>query len=435
MAVDLMRAVFCAPPAVMLNYLVFNMAGVGITYANLCQVFERRRRPLVLWTYFFVKGIVDVNLRYAISYGPQTAEIDALNRLWTFVTAFASLAVVLYTFRGDYVQVGLCALLSDMAAVIVVSLALALGNMWAGEPLDTGYLVPASSRTLIYVGATFAMGRLLMMPLAWILRYLGQVVLRHRGVWAGVLLAFLLSVASTMGGAVYTVAYLDSSSYVYLPFMSAVVATLLLLLMMRRRDIESRRKTLARCLSLARSYDQTVRSQLAALDCDRSVLDGHETSLRKLGGGTADSELSGRIAVLERSFRRLSAGNYCDQPALDAVLTSCAGRLRARGVEPTFTVAGVPAHKMVPAVTALTLLNLAMEAAERTSSVEGSQLELRVRGVGEQLLFRLDVPARWGHLGAWRFLAPLTRRGTMVVRERRRGARTLVLVVEEAQDA
>ena len=142
---------------------------------------------------------------------------------------------------------------------------------------------------------------------------------------------------------------------------------------------------------------------------------GHELASRRLASGARNPRLVLSIAALERTYLRLNAGNFCAQPALDAALTSCTARLRERGVEQTFTVADVPAHMTVLAAKRLTLLNLALGAAECTDLVAGLRPELRVCAVGKQLLFRLEslrtgvrlafgafwpparAPARWSH--------------------------------------
>ena len=66
-----------------------------------------------------------------------------------------------------------------------------------------------------------------------------------------------------------------------------------------------------------------------------------------------------RIRLLERTYRRLSAGNYCNQPALDAVLSAGAQRLRHAGVRCEVTVAGLPSRGVDPAMAALAMMPLA----------------------------------------------------------------------------
>ena len=415
-----------------LNYALVGCAGVGVTYYYLSLVFERRHNPLLLWVYFFTKHVVDGSLWYAEGVVGLDVPLLGLSKVWLHVTAVTTLFVVLYTFRGDYVQVGLCAVVSDCAAGILITLAQTLGNLWAGMPYDAGFLTLPSLRTLVCSVLTIGLAFLLREPVSWILRYLCRVALRHRLSWSGLVLAFVTYLAAAVGS-VASVDVLKSRFSYNMPFMLTILLALFLLLLQRRRDVVRREQVLSECVALARSYDRLVGEQLAVLDRDRAALEGHDFALRRLGDATDDPGLAQCAAGLEHTYRRLSAGNYCAQPALDAVLTSCAARLRERGVDTTFAVAGVPAQMAVPVSTALTMLNLALEAAERSAVSDGAKLELRIRSVGEQLLFRLDVPACWGMLGTRRFLAPYTHDRATIVRERRRGDRTLVLVIAEAQ--
>lgn len=415
-----------------LNFVLMGCAGVSVSYYFLSLVFERRHSSLFFWVYFFTKQAVDGTLCYAESATGIDLPLAGLGEVWFHVTAVVSLFVILYTFRGDYVQVGLCAIVSDLVAGALISLIQILGNLWEGLPYDTGFLMLPSLRTLVCMALMRGMARMLKNPVSWILHYLARVALRHRLLWSGAVVAFVTYFAAMLSSVASADALGNRFSY-NVPFMMTVLFVLLLLLLQRRRDIVRREQVLAECVALARSYDRMVGEQLVVLDRDRSALEGHELALRRLGIGADNPKLAQCVAALERTYRRLSTGNYCAQPALDAVLTSCAARLRERGVEPTFTVAGVPTHMTVPAATVLTMLNLVLEAVERTSTPEGSKVDLRIRSVGEQLLFRLDVPARWGALGMRRFLAPYARDRTTIVRERRSGDRTLVLVLAEAQ--
>ena len=136
-----------------------------------------------------------------------------------------------------------------------------------------------------------------------------------------------------------------------------------------------------------------------------------------------------RAERLKDSYERMCAGSYCPYPALDAVLVSVAQRLRDRGVQPRFTVAGIPQDVALPAATAFAFLNLACGAATRAEDVEGDEVELRVRAVGELLLLRLSIPISWGALGARRRLKLFVEETGGYVRERSHRGRTLVLML------
>lgn len=427
-----LEALGIAPISNLLSYTFMTCAGVSVTWLNLSRVFERRA-SLPFWAYFVLKGFVDAYTWYCISQGYHADFFYGFNNVWSHAMAVVSLFVVLFTFRGDYVQVGVCAAVSDLEAGLLVALTHTFGNLFTGNPVNTGFLEPFSLRTLVCALMMLVGAHLLREPLTWMNRYLCRVVLRRRLLWGGAVVCFIAFYANAVNAVVNADLMVPSSFAYNLPFMVLALLVIALLLLQRQRDVDERERVLASCMALTRSYDLMIYEQLEALDRDRVALEGHELTLRELGDDADDKALKVRIAGLERSYRRLSAGSFCDQPALDAVLTSSAARLHERGVETSYTVAGVRARETVPVAMVLTLLNLALEAAERSTRVEDAWVELRIRGIGERLYLRLDVPDAWGPLSARRFLAPYTRDGASMVRERRQDDRRLVMVMTEAQ--
>lgn len=430
---SMLEALGALPLSNMLSYVLLTCAGVSVTWFNLSRVFERRHSSLLYWSYFVIKGFIDAYMWYCISQGMHGRFANSFNDVWANVMAVVSLFVVLYSFKGDYVQVAACAAVSDLEASILVPITQTLGSLLTGNPINLSFIEPFSLRTLVCTVMMLAGAHLLREPLTWTNRYLCRVVLRNRILWGATTLCFIALYAN----AVYNVAnaglIIPSSFASVLPFIALPLLVVALLLLQRRREVSERERVLASCAALVRSYDRVMREQLEVLDRDRAVLEGHELALRELGSAAGDRTIAVRVADLERSYRMLSAGSFCTQPALDAVLVSCAERLREHGVKPVFTVAGVPAHMTVDAPMTLALLNLALEAAERASSAGGVEVDLRIRGVGDQLFLRLDVPASWGSLSARRFLAPHTHDRAAIVRERRRADRTVVMVVTEGQ--
>ncbi len=425
-------ALGAAPLSNLLSYTFMTCAGVSVTWFNLSRVFERRA-SLPFWAYFVLKGFVDAYTWYCISQGYHADFFYGFNNVWSHAMAVVSLFVVLFTFKGDYVQVGVCAAVSDLEAGLLVALTHTFGNLFTGNPVNTGFLEPFSPRTLVCALMMLVGAHLLREPLTWINRFLCRVVLRRRLLWGGAVVCFIAFYANSVNAVVNADLMVPSSFAYNLPFMLLALFVIALLLLRHRRDVKEREKVLASCVALTRSYDLMMYEQLEALERDRVALEGHERTLRELGEGAGDKAIAARVADLERSYLRLSAGSFCDQPALDAVLTSCAARLRGHGVKASFTVAGVRARETVPVAMVLTLLNLALEAAERAPRAGDSEVELRIRSVGEQLFLRLDVPAAWGPLGVRRFLAPYTRDGASIAREHRWQDRRLVMVMTEAQ--
>ena len=80
-------------------------------------------------------------------------------------------------------------------------------------------------------------------------------------------------------------------------------------------------------------------------------------------------------------------------------------------------------------------INLAGDVAAHAEEAQDAEVELRVRGIGERLLFRLEVPRTWGFLGARRFLRPVMDDPSSLVRERCQKDRRVVLVLTSAEEA
>lgn len=261
-----------------------------------------------------------------------------------------------------------------------------------------------------------------------LIRWLVKMLKRNRFVWgsaAFALIATTVGITQRLGTIVSVANYMANVG----PLVFVVMTVAATLLLVRARDVRHREQAVRACAALAVSYAGTIRTQLTALEEELSALEGNDRVLSVLQSG--EGEKAEKVRRLKKTYQRLCTGAYCDRPALDAVLTAGAQRLHGMGVEPSFTVAGVPTQAVMLATVVLTLFNIACEAAERTDSVKSEAVELRVRGIGEQLLFRLSVPARWGELWARRALSPFDVNDTMLVRERRQNNRTVVLVLDE----
>lgn len=415
------------------NYLCLSLSGVWITYYLMSRVFARRHAPFVWWAYFVAKGLVHGALVCGVEIEGLAWLRDSL-AVETSVTSILSLLVMFYTWKGDLVEVALCAVVADTFSGTAAVLAHMVANAAMGYPIQSGWKYNLDLFSVIDQVVRVTLALALQRPITGLLENVRQVAMRHHLIASCIVAAFLVLFA------------IESVSPFFVPVDThltvvecVLLATLLvtgLLVARRARDMSRREEALASCLRLARDYDRVVRAQLAEFNAGRFALEGHERSLARLREGSSDRDVVERIRELERTYRRLSEGNFCDQPALDAVLTAGVRRLRGAGVRCEVTVAGLPSASVEPACAALAMLNVAGEAAERQRNRpdEDQVMELRVRGLGDQTLLHLDVPASWGRLGARRALSVLCREGEELVSERRRGSRTVVLMVTTEED-
>ena len=440
---NLLEGIAIAPPGFVANYVLSSIFGVGVTYYLLGWIFEKRMSGMLWWAYFGMKAASDACLWYAVQNGSAGTWVESLSIMWTSVLAVVSLMVVLVTFKGNVGSIGACSVICDLLAGAVTSSSWSFANVLIGIPIGRGYfasiltvntLTDAGLHLLIFGALVAFIAFLIHVPALWLLRRVRCMTGRYWMLWFAVSICFIgyLVYAATWEFAHLWSVY-PTSTYILYSVIPPFVG-LLILLWLSLRDAAMRARVMADCAKLARDYEETVRAQLATLDRDRAVLEGHERALTSLGGEGTSLDLTARIQELEQSYQRLSAGLYCIQPALDAVLTAGAGRLRELGVQPVFTVAAAPARTTAPAMTALALLNLASDVAAHVEEAQDAEVELRVRSIGERLLFHLEVPKAWGYLGARRFLRPVMNDRSSLVRERRHKDRRVVLVLTSADE-
>lgn len=414
----------------MLNYTLVGLTNITAEYLFLRTVFPMRRSPALWYVYFVIKYVVDAYLWCEMGGGVDAASLGLTFAIWSFVSAVLSFVVVYRSFESDMVSVGSCAVTCDLFGGIVTLASATASNVMWGLPLESGYLRPFGLPVVCECMIAAALYAAISSPVSWLLRMFCRMMRRNRVVW-GVAAVCLIAifVTTTQGVAFSSALENDLPHSRVVPLMSVLVLAFSAPLLLRARENRRREQVVRECAKLASSYDRAVKAQLEEVERDLIALDGHEHVLDALDSRDADVDL--RISDLRRAYVHLSEGAYCNRPALDAVLMAEAQRLRGLGANPAFTVAAVPARSVIPATVCLALLNLACEAAERTDGIEGEAVELRVRGVGDQVLFRLEVPSRWGALWARRFLSAFDTHGTGLVRERKHGDRRVVLVMCE----
>ena len=411
-----------------LDLTLVGIVGVWVTYYLMCRVFPLKHSTLVWWCYFIVRGFVHGYLTGEVALNGN-ASFEPLVAIETSVSSILSLLLVLYMWEGDLVVVALCAVLSDTFAGTFAVFCRVLANILVGLPADRGWAFALDPATALDVVLRILIALALAKPITGLLRSVGRMAMRHHLLASYLVAAFI----------VYTVVELClNPNYKVLGFHYLFVDFLLWCILLgmgiltawQAYDVSRRQKALDKCMSLVGDYDQRVRAHLATLEEYHTAFDGHERSLARLREAEGDADVARRIQSLEQTYRSLCEGNYCDQPALDAVLTSCARRLGAAGVRCDVTVAGLSTASASSAMMAFTMMGMVADAAERSRSKEGKEnVELRVRGMGDRVLLHMDVPASWGRLRARRLLAPFCDDEVKLVSERRRGARTLVLVM------
>lgn len=416
---------------VFLNVTLVSSLGMWANAHWMDQVFKRRHSLAAFWGYFLVKTCVTFLLQYEMALG-DAPWAEVANALFVSVTAILTIAAVVYTWSGAFAQVFLCMFACDMTnPAIITACAYVLRALPFGlMATDEWHLVPLNLGTIILAGMFLTLHFALNRPIVSLLQIVKRMVMRHEFFWTLLTWGFVIveSVGTTMANINSNNFFVDLQCQVTL----LLLCILLLVVLGRTVRYSKRRQAVAACESLAREYDARVRDQLDELERGRAALAGHEQVLAAIGSSDAahaDGGVAEEVRELEREFRRLRAGSYCDMPALDAVLCAGAERLGAMGAHATLTVAGVDEGAPAPVTMVHSLLGLACDVADRQRSVEGDAVDLRVRKVGDELSLILEVPKRWGRLSARRHLVPLAHEKTILVRESVEGDRRQVLMV------
>lgn len=418
------------PPLIALNYAFLSTLALYFDYYLINSVCELRHRysPLVYWGYMISKSLVDCYLAYLTEYGGAGYDIGPMRAVWVYVTAIVSFCVVCWAWKGDPVQVGMSAVMADVIASVTSTLGLLSANLVTGGDPWAGYVRPFSGHTILTACFMCAAFLVIRVPATSIMRTVARAVCRHRLLWAIVAILYI-----AMFSSVSPIGYAELAPWFgVIPIMELLAAAAFAAVLFRKsRDVSRRGVLMSQCLAAANSYEALVGERLRSLERDLSALEGHEESLERLRA-TQGGALDERIGKLREAYERLKSGSFCERPALDAVLMSGAERLRGMGVQPEFSVAGLATSQPVDVPLVMSLLNLACaEAAQQDGiAVGGAVVGLRVRGLGRGVLYRLDVPASWGWLGARRSLSALPEFETLLVKERMRDGRPLVLVME-----
>jgi len=418
------------PPLIALNYAVLSTLALYFDYYFINSVCELRHRysPLIYWGYMISNSLVDGYLAYLTEYGDAGYDIGPMRAVWVYVTAIAAFCVICCVWKGDPVQVGVSAVMADLIASITSTLGLLSANLITGVDPWAGYVRPFSGHTILTACLMLAGFLVIRVSATSIMRTVARAVRRHRLVWAVVAILFVATFSS-----VSPIGYAELAPWFsIIPIMELLAASAFALVLLRKsRDVTRRDALMSQCLAAANSYETLVGEHLRSLERDLTALEGHEESLERLRA-TQGGALDERVGKLREAYERLKAGSFGERPALDAVLMSGAERLRGMGVQPEFSVAGLATSQPVDVPLVMSLLNLACaEAAQQDGiAVEGAKVGLRLRGIGRGVLYRLDVPASWGWLGARRSLSALPEFETLLVKERVHDGRSVVLVVE-----
>ena len=422
------------PPSIMLNYAVLSIVSLYLDYYFISSVFKLRSRYsfFIWWGYIIFDNLVDEHFVYLAEYGGASFDIGPVHAVWAYVSAVVAFCIVCCVWKGDPVQVGMSAVMADLFAGMTSTLGVLCANLVTGIDPWSGYIQPFGAHTIIAVCVMFATMLVIRGPVTSIMRTAVRVVHRHRPPWAILMILFIaiFSSVSLMG-----YAHLGAWFGV-MPIVGLTAALIFAVILLRKsRDVTRRGALMSQCLATVNAYEALMGEHLESLERDFMALEGHEESLERLRM-TESGRLDQRIFKLQEAYERLRSGSYCDRPALDAVLVSGAERLRTLSVQPEFSVAGLAVDQPVNVPLAMSLLNLACGAAaqQEDAAVRESEVGFRVRGRGKSVLYRLDVPTAWRYLGAKRSLTALADFDSLLVQERVRDGRLVVLVMDGARE-
>ena len=420
-----------APLSVMLSYYCIGFTGVIMGYLYLRDIFGKPRawyKPVGYLLYFLVRFTHDIGVYYGGDelVGPPVFRLASV--MVAYLWGLLSFVVIMWTFEGDKLKILLVAFFVNFVFSADLLIATMLSDLLMGLPLDGYAFTPFDASIVLAVALGWLLFYLFRRPTLEVSRWACDIAERHRTFLT--LTMLVLSMLFLTYAATDAMYASGETLFVMLVIVAiCAIVPIVVVQYLSSREAQVREQAIRQCVDLITGYDKQVKAQLALLERDHALFNQNREVLARLERGTSDPALRQRIRDLEAAYQCISHGTFCDQPSLDAVLVAYAQRLRDLGQECQFSVAVPGEVGLGHALVAYTLLDAAAAGARRSRGTQGSMVELRIRRVGDSLLYHLETPATWGPLHAERLLGALFGTNVRGVHERVEGNRTVVLVL------
>jgi len=390
--------------SILLNSLLMSFAGVGLNYLAMFLIFPRRNKPVLWWTYFMVRAVIDGIYNILFLSGRTGTLLTVTYVIFIVGTAVVTYFIQYYTWDTDLLHVGVCALLSDMLAAVCIVAGVSIVNVICKRPPGASYqtaLRPDSVPMAMVCVAAFG---IFAVPWRFLMRKFRNYQFRFPGVWTTVM---ILLIALFTGMQFTDLTDITATAVLLLFSAGVILASALGIVAEQTRRQKQDIAFAERQQKMLREYNEEIQAQLETIGKNRDLLqaakESIESSMSGSGGKAADKstaaekrnqERSLSLEMLQEQYRSLVSGQYSDNPALDAVLSGSAQAFAEKGVKTDFTAVGYKEQDVQTARMAMLLLNWAEEQLEKPAKRKESKtslISLKISEMKGQIILLLQV--------------------------------------------
>ena len=348
-----------------------------------------KRHGITLWTWYFgIKTILLVFFENADALSLSGIPVNGLHIFFILTTAVASYAVLYYTWKGDFLQIGCVALLSDIFCGSAFIIASAMVNIVSGYTWQANLIGKDPVVAVPVIIAAPLLFLLLLHPVRPYLRRLGQYSFRRRRLAAS---GIILLISSLSLSQITDIDTFTTSHLVSLAVMAVLMFSAGIYLSLRIPGELQRRISLRHQAALADAYDLMIRTQTAELASQQQFLS--ETASRlQTDTGRSTAEMQTYLTEMQAVLEKLRCGRYSADPALDTVLSFFADLFAGQGIGADFQ-ASVPQEASGQAAElGSALLHWVQQVcAGDTGRTASPIIRLQIRHRCNQLLIRLQI--------------------------------------------
>ena len=390
--------------SILLNSLLMSLAGVGLNYLAMFLIFPQRNKPVLWWTYFTVRAVIDGVYNIFFLSGRTGTLLMVTYVIFIVGTAIVTYFVQYYTWDTDLLHVGVCALLSDMLAAVCIVSGVSIVNMICNRPPGASYQTALRPDSVPMAIACVAAFGIFAVPWRYLMRKFRCYQFRFPGIWTGVMILLI----ALFTGMQFTDLTDITATAVLLLFSAGVILATALGMVAERAQRQKQDMAFAeRQQKMLRDYNEEIQLQLEKIGKNREILQSAKKNIEGGMSGTGmkaamkdgthvkrDHDRSLTLELLQEQYRSLVAGQYSGNPALDAVLSGSVRALSGKGVETDFTAAGYRGHDVQTARMAMLLLCWAEEQLEKPAKRKGStpsKISLKISEIKGQIILLLQV--------------------------------------------
>ena len=345
---------------IFINWLILHAAGLTSQVAFFDQCFKRRHGMAVWIVYFGTRGVIRAYMSAVMGSGNMGPALLTFNIIFVLITAVASFAVLWYTWDAEPLKIGITGIIIDLMTGTAMVIVISTANYAAGNGFISDMTILTTLETAA-AGVGFVLLVLIMIRLLRpAIRWFRAVEFRHRRILAAIVIIGAAGFSSTN---LTDTARFDLSAVVVC-LTGALFLAPLAIYVTKTIDIQRNRRVLLRQQAeMDSAYMIAVENQNSMLASHRQLLDAVSSRIEASDSSLNQDMLRSYIADLRNRADALKSGSYSSNIAVDAVMTSFAGRFRTLGYEVEFRTDRIDSDDTRAAEICWIMLNWAERAA------------------------------------------------------------------------